>query len=876
MIWRRRKRRERDLERELRSHLELEAEEQREHGAPAEEARFAAQRAFGNTTRVKEETRAVWRTPIGDRLRQDMRYAGRTLRRNPGFSAVAVLSLALGIGADSAIFSLIDGLWTRPMAVPRAGELVRLFSVTSQNLEGAFSFPEYLTLEGQTAAFRGLVARGGRGTQIPNRDGTLELHTVNVVSDNFFSVLEIQPLLGRVFTPHDQDLLNHEPVAVLGNGFWKRHYGGDTSIVGRRIEFQRGTQRVLFTVLGVLPETFRDVNNGGDRDLWLPTQSWIRLASREDLDSRGFRWFQVLGRLSPGVSVSSVNTQVDPLARRLASEWPATNRGRNARVVPDMRYRLEQAGTQGLVLLSAVLLLVLLSSVNVANLLLARGAYRAKEMAIRLSLGAHRGRVVRQLMTENTVLGGAGLIAGLALGMGLIKLLPSLLVQPPAFEPVLDFHLDSRVLLFSLFVSLVTVFLFGLAPAWSSSKFNPTAALKGRASSAAWIGLRLQPRHWLSVSQISLSLVLLIGTGLLVRSFINTRTLDYGISRKPLLDVWVWASGSQNAVLYRETLERLQQFSSIKDIALASRAPLSLSEGGMSQRVTFPERPETSAQPVEIKYNSISSNYLTVMGTRLLRGRSFNQIDQTNGPGVVLVSETMAHRFWGNENPIGKIIHLQTAGDGDYRIVGIVQDAPINEVGERLEPYLYLPYWRHPTDSLTFVIETEGDPVSLAQPIRRQLISLSRELQPFMTTTQQQLVAYSSGSYQMTAELVSILGALGLLLTAVGLYGVVSYGVTQRTREIGIRMALGADRRRTLKFVLREVAVLGAIGVVLGLPLALWAARSASAVLFGVGPWSLTVFSAALALLVVVLLAAGAIPARRATRVDPIVALRYE
>jgi predicted permease len=876
MFWHRRKSKEEDLERELRSDLELEAEERRENGLSPEDARFAARRALGNTTLVKEEIREMRGWTFWERFWQDVRYALRVLRKNVVFSAAAVLSLALGIGANTAIFSLIDGLWMRPMAVPKSNEIVRLFSTTSQNPEDTFSYPEYLTLKDQARGFQGLVARGGRGTQIPNKDGTSELHTINVVSDNFFRVVGIQPLAGRVFTPDDKDLLNHEQVAVLGNSFWKRRFGSDRGIVGQQIEFQRGSQKVLFAVLGVLPETFRDINNGEDRDIWLPTQSWLRLSGTGDLQDRGFRWFRVLGRLRPGVSIRAANAQVELIARRLASEWPATNRGRNARVVSDLSYRLELAGTKGLILLSAVLLLVLLSSVNVANLLLARGAGRAREIAVRLSLGAYRWRVVRQLMTENVVLGFAGLLGGLGLGIALIRLLPSLLVQPPALQPELNFHLDSRVLGFSVLVSLATIFFFGLAPAWGTTKLSLVAALKERTAPADLTGRRLQPRHWLSISQISVSLVLLAGTGLMVRSFVNTRTLDYGISRKPLLDVWVWASGSQAPVLYREALESIREFPSAKKIAFASRAPLSLSEGGMSQLVTFPDRRETATQPVEIKYNSISSNYLNVMGTRLLSGRAFDQTDQTNGPAVVLISETMAHLFWGQENPIGKLVHLKSAGDHDYRIVGIVEDVPINAVGERREPYLYLPYWRNPTDRMTFVVETDGNPVSLAQPIRRKLISLSRELDPFMITTQQQLVAYSSGPYQMTAELVSTLGTLGLLLTVVGLYGVVSYGVTQRTREIGIRMALGADRSTILRFVLRELAALGILGLVLGIPLALLAARSASAMLFGVAPWDATTFCAAGALLALVLFVAGAIPARRAARIDPMVALRYE
>jgi predicted permease len=361
-----------------------------------------------------------------------------------------------------------------------------------------------------------------------------------------------------------------------------------------------------------------------------------------------------------------------------------------------------------------------------------------------------------------------------------------------------------------------------------------------------------------------------------VRSFLNTRGAYYGITRKPLLDVWVMAPGPRAPVLYRAALERLREVASVKEIAFASRAPLSLSEGGMSELVTFPQRAESTAQPVEIKYNSVSSNYLDVMGTRLLAGRTLNETDQTNGPAVALINETMARRFWGSENPIDRIVRLKSAADADYRIVGVVQDVPINELGEPPEPYIYLPYWRNPTNSMTFLIRTETSPVSLAQPVRNKLIALSRDLEPYMSTSQQQLVQYSAGTYQMTAELVSTLGFLGLLLTAVGLYGVISYGVSQRTREIGIRMALGADRNRILRLVLREVMLLGVIGFALGLPLALLAARSASTLLFGLSPWDTGSFLSAFVLLAVVLSATSAIPVRRAARVDPMVALRYE
>jgi predicted permease len=399
-------------------------------------------------------------------------------------------------------------------------------------------------------------------------------------------------------------------------------------------------------------------------------------------------------------------------------------------------------------------------------------------------------------------------------------------------------------------------------------------ALKSATPAITVPGHRLQLRQWLVITQVGISLGLLAATGVLARSFANTRALDYGIGRKPLLLVWLTASGPQAPALYREALDQLRDFPGVRALAFASRAPLSLSEGGMAQRVEFPALSDQAGQPpAEIKFNSISSNYLAAMGTTVRRGRGFNETDQSGGEPVALISETMAQHYWPREDPLGKSIRLES---GDYRIVGIVQDVPINAIGEPAEPYLYLPYWRNPTPSMTFVVEAAGNPVALAQPIRRKLIAISRQLDPLMITSQQDLVRYSAGQYQVAAELISTLSSLGLMLTAVGLYGVVSFGVTRRTREIGIRMALGAARSEVRNLVLREVTMLGLMGIVVGLPLALAGTRLASSALFGVNPWDLRLLGAAILLLALVLFAAGTLPARRATRVDPLVALKYE
>lgn len=798
---------------------------------------------------------------------RDFRFAFRVLAAKPLFTLVAALSLALGIGANSAIFGLVDALWFRPLTVPNPGEIVRVFSLTGQDPEGALSYPEYLELKQQASRLSEVVAIGSRGAIL--QEGTShELHDLNLVSSNFFTALGVRPALGRLFTPQDEG----DPlVVVLGNSFWERHYGADPNIVGKQIRIARAHED-LYTVIGVLPRTFRAEETASDRDLWFPRRSWARLGDLKELENRGNRWFRVLGRLAPGATERSANAQVEAIAARMAEAWPATNKGRRAAVVSDFRYRMRQAGANGLALLAIVLLVVTISSVNVANLLLSRAGVRAKEMAVRLALGAGRGRLIRQLMAENFLLGIAGLVLGLFIGVWLIALLPALMVQPPGFSNSIDFQFDSRVSLFTVLVSVATIVLFGLAPAWKSARPDLLPALKGEA--AFQFNHRWPLRNWLVISEVAVSLILLASAGVLVRSFVNTRSGDLGFSRKHLLLVWLSADNPKAAQL-QEIQDRFAAIPGVRSVAGAVRAPLSLSSNGMFQRVMFPGRTEFANSPAfEIKYNSVTRNFLDTMGTPVLRGRGFEQHDETAGANSVIVNEAMARRFWPNDDPLGKTILIGGPKGRLHRVVGIAKNAPINAVGEPPEPYLYLSYWPNIESEITYLIETAADPTPLAATARKVLKSVDPGLDPLTITTENDLIRYSAQGYQMTAELVGTLGLLGLVLCAVGLYGVVSYGVSQRTRELGIRMALGADRRDTLGLVLREVLALGAIGIAVGLPLALTATNLMSKLLFGVRPWDPVSFVGSGVLLVAVLTLAGFVPARRAARIEPSSALR--
>jgi len=802
---------------------------------------------------------------------RDFRYAFRVLAAKPLFTLVAALSLALGIGANSAIFGLVDAIWLRPAAIPRSSEIVRIFSATDQDRRGPLSYPEYLDLK-QASVFRDLVAIGGRGLILVDGNNH-DLETLNLVSSNFFTALGVKAAIGRVFTPQEESDTSGPIVAVMGNSLWQRHYGSDPNIVGKQVRIQRNGEH-LVTVIGVLPTSFRSLETGSDRGLWFSRQSWAQLGDATELERRGNRWFSVIGRLASGATEQSASAQVGAIAGRMAETSPETNRGRRAVAVSDLHYRMEQAGTNGLALLGIVLLVVLISSVNVANLLLSRAGVRGKEMAVRLALGAGRSRLIRQLMAENIVLGMFGLVLGVVIGVWIIAILPALMVPPPGLHSTLDFQFDARVLAFSLIVSLITVVLFGVTPAWKSARPDLIPALKGEAAFGGAAKRRWPLRNWLVVAEVSIALTLLASAGVMVRSFANTRVADLGFGRKPLLLVWL-ASDHAKPQLYRDVIAHYERLPGVRSVAAAVRAPLSLSSNGMFQRVTFPGRSEfANTPPFEIKYNSVTRNFLDTMGTPILRGRAFNESDEREGATSVVINEQMAQRFWPRDNPIGKVVQIGGPKGKLHSVIGVAKNAPINAVGEPPEPYLYLSYWANFEQEATFLVETQGDPAALAQTARRELKAVDVTLDPLTITTENELIRYSASNYQVTAELVGTLGLLGLILTAVGLYGVVSYGVSQRTRELGIRMALGANRNDTLREVLREVATMFTVGIAAGLPLALVATRLCSAMLFGVKPWDVPTFASAGLLLGLVLLAAGFVPANRATRLDPSGALR--
>jgi predicted permease len=812
-------------------------------------------------------------------LTQDIRFAIRQLRRAPGFAITAVMTLALGIGASSAIFCLMDTYWLHPLRVPRPDEVVRVFSTTPQDPSGMFTYPEYEALAQRATALKNVVALGGRGSILPRPDGTSVLLLTNVVSSNFFQALEVKPVLGRAFTPADAATLRTHPGVLLGYDFWKREFSGDPNVVGRQITLLRGKDnRHVVDIWGVLPANFREIDNLEDRDLWMPAETWAAIAHPGDLTSQDFRWFHVLGRLAPGATFAQVNDQVSAIAKGWSAANPAINQNRDARAVSDFRYHMAIAGTNGLVLFAIVASVVLLAAVNVAHLLLARALSRGPEVALRMALGARRFVLARQLLIENVLLCVLSLAAGVGIAAGVAALLPRLLVREPAMLARLGsgpggFQIDWRVFLFASAMALGTMLLLALVPLRQVSRPELLPAVQAGAvmHTEARTPLVRRAAIWL---QIGVSFALLVSTGVLVRSFINTRTQSIGLTRNQILLAW---TQDPDPEMREEIVTRLRGILGVQRVAYAIRSPLSLSENGIAVKALLPSHPELR-DPIEIKFNAVSPDFLDVIGTRVIRGRSFTQADDQTGPPVVLINQAMAQKYWPGQNPLGQVVKLTGSLQrvGEARVVGVTENAVINQIGELPEPYLYLPFHFTDMGEVTFALQTGVTAMSLAQPVRQALIHIHPLLDPMMVTSLPELIRYSAGLYQMMAELVTALGIIGLALTVVGLYGFLAFRVTQRRREIGIRMALGASREATSLLVLRDTAGMGCMGLLLGVVLAFGAARLESSLVFGVSPLDALSVACAFGILAIAIAAASWLPARRAASVDPIQALRTE
>ena len=885
MRWLRPKSREDDLERELRADLELEAQERQQNGLTPEEAHYAARRALGNTTYLKEEVRAMWGWTWYERLKQDLRYAARMLWKSPVFSAVAILSLALGIGANSAIFTLIDAVMLRMLPVAAPEQLVQVDPYTD-NHKGGFSYPLYQQLRDRNQVFSGLLTVAKtplRLTDEPEVTGPQG----RFVSGNFFQVLGVRPVAGRAIVPEDDRVSEGggNPVAVISYALWQRRFGGDPAALGKTLPVAGKP----FTIVGVLPPEFFGLQTGETLDFVVPIANETKIRPRSWLADGYAGWLSVVGRLRPGVSQAKARADLDVIFRQVnqaqaAGIKDAHNRelflSRRIGMIPassGLSALRDKFSRPLLILMAVVGLVLLIACANLANLLLDRAAARRREMAVRLALGAGRGRLFRQLLTESlllSVLG--GLLAMLLAGWGSAFLVTMMANGKAPLH--LDLHPDARVLAFTAAMCLLTSVLFGVAPALRSTRVDAGPALKGARSvgegaARFWFGKALV------MAQVALSLVVLVGAGLFLGTLRNLRTMDAGFERRGILMVSVEPGsaglrGARLAGFYEALLQRVQGLPGVRAASLSLLTPIA--GGGVDFTAKVEGYTPQPHEDTSVYVNYVSPGYFATFGTPLVAGRDFDRHDRTDSPLVAIVNETMARYYFHNASPLGRWVAL---GDRQpAEIVGVVADAKYTSLREPTHRTVYQAVLQRPgmDTSLRLEVRTTGDPLPLLGAVRAAVRETGSNVPVKNETTFDRQIDESLIQERLMATLSGFFGALALLLAGIGLYGVLAYTVGRRTAEIGIRMALGAGRRSVLWMVLRDTAGLVVCGIGVGLPLALASARLAGTLLFGLTPADPPTMALAVFTMLLAAGAAGYLPARRATRVDPMVALRYE
>lgn len=880
-----------ELDDEIRSHLSMAARDRIQNGQSVRDARDAAVKDFGNIGLVKEATREIWSGASLEAFWQDLRYGTRTLAKSPGFAVIAILTLAVGIGANTAIFSVVNGVLLNPLPYPHPEQIVSLFTEMPNFKDGSISYPNFEDWRRMNRSFSSIAVYRSTGFDLTEHGEPERLHG-EMISAGFFEILGVAPILGRTFSA-DEDQLGANPTAMITAGLWKRKYGSDPNILGQRMVLN-GIGR---TIIGVVPANFhlhiQNFQRGGPaNEVYVPVGEWNEPQFH---NNRSAGWgLDGIARLKPEITFEQARADMEHVSRDLSIAYPDVNGNKKAYLLPlkneivgDMRRIL-------LVILGAVMFVLLIACVNVANLLLARSTVRSREFAIRIALGAGAMRIVRQLLTESLLLALLGGALGLLLArFGTAAAMAAMPVTMPRVEEI---GLDQRVLFFTLIVSFISGIVFGLAPAWKTSRADVGLTLKesGRTLAAG----RSQLQNVFVISEMALAVVLLIGAGLMIRSLFVLLGIDPGFNPNNVMTFSFsgpasYEAGSPDAIRssQRQLHDKLASLPGVEAVSFSWGATLMRSDDDDYFWIVGRPMPPLSQLPMTLEYD-VEPDYLRTMQIQLKRGRFFTTADNEHAPSVAVIDESFAEKYFPDEDPIGHFIDLNTDPNDPEKIpppkiVGVV--AHVNQWGldsdstTPLHAQMYVPIMQIRDRALKrgglasdVYVRTTQPNVPSFEEIRQRLLEVNGELVVYSPEPLNQIVAQSIGQKRFAMTLLAVFAGIALLLASVGIYGVLSYLVGQRTQEIGVRMALGAQRWHVLRLVMNDGARMTLVGLGIGVVAALGLARLLSHMLFGIRPTDPITFLAVAMVLCSIALLACYIPAHRAMRVDPTVALRYE
>jgi predicted permease len=820
-------------------------------------------------------------------LLKDIRYTLRMLGKDKGFTAIAVITLALGIGANTSIFSAINALLLRPLPFKNPDKLMMIYRADTKTNEGLpWSYPKFEVLRDNNSTFEQIAAYSEQSFPLTGTDNPERLK-VEMVSASYFPLLGIDAIAGRIFLAEEDRSPDASPVALISHSLWQRRFGSAQNVLGQTISLNK----VTFTIVGVLPENYR--GQSGNAEVWVPMMAAPSLTFPKRLKSAHAHWHQVIARLKPDANPARAQSEMDLVTKKIEEtigrSSPNEPEGlkvvalREAKIDPNIRRSF-------LILFAAVGFVLLIACVNISNLLMARSVSRRKEIAVRMAMGASRGRLIRQLLTESICISVMGGLIGLLASLWAIELIAS--IKPESVSSwtraiqMLDssaIKLDLQVLVFNLFLSLVTGIFFGLVPSLQISKTNINEVLKeGSKSSAESAGSlrRLNPRNILVVMEIALTCVLLIGAGLLIKSFAKLQAIPIGFEPDNLLTLKIELpkyKQEASAAFYEQLLSRVSTLPGVQSASVASSTPLSNNSSGTF--MTIGGKPPQVERAGTVGVHSVGFDHFKTLRIPILKGRSFTSQDRAGSKRVAIISETAARHYWPDKDPIGEKIYLGVGwepADELAEIVGIVGDVKYKKVEDIAEPDVYLSYLQ-PTEPSSFLIaRTAVNPETIISAIRQEVLSLDKNVPIFDIKTMEARISSATSSTRFSASLLAVFSAIALLLSTIGIYGVISYAVTARTREIGVRMALGAQQKDVLKLILGNGIILIAAGVLLGQVAAFALTKFLSTQLYGVGATDPSTFVFVPLLLAFIAILASYFPARRATRVDPMVALRYE